>query len=308
MIREHNNDMVIDIPLLEVGTEDVKFALIKNAVLKLDVNSKHFIQFIIKGKNGKKIIGRMFGDNVDLFKDNLNKFINKVAAINYTVTTYNGDKTLVINDVQIPDDNRFENIKADLFGAVIPEIEMHISSIITLFNSNTCVFSSVLSSLFNNKLFTSLRFKSDDDICNGENGYVYLIMEQSMNTILYYNKCGLITNDNVGYLYCVLILSECVLNYYDELSFDYTLKVFSMLNKLFGVLNGTENENKLLKEITTSYINSRLSIDTKTEMILSDVLYNVYIANYNNLKQLTLLSNNHNVMQINNLHMTKFIK
>ncbi len=295
MIKEiGKDDLVLNVPLLEWGTAGEKFCLISKMNVKEDSLGKTFIQCTIRGKDGTPVIGRLFGDTVKNYLSEIEKYIGQVALVSYFVDEVYGQKSLNIEWMVLPTGDDMKGIKADLFEAVIPEIDKYVTGNEELFKKYPSAFSTTLMSLFRQKGYTSLYYLSNEEVCSGKNGYVYVLLNSCWKRLELYHQLGYVNNEQVSMMMMTQLVCECVLSSYSELRFDYNYVVYNKISDLLGVLNniGTTEERTKLKEIVTGYTNYRLNaVSTKTENRLAKILFAEYRTVYDNLKYLTSLEN-----------------
>lgn len=297
MIKEINeiDNLVLNVPLLEWGTTNEQFALVSKINVKVDSLGKTFLQCILRGKDGTPVIGRIFGeDTVKKYVNEIEKYIGQVVLVSYLVDEVFGQKSLAIDWMVMPAGDDLKGIKADLFEAVIPGIEKYVESNAQLFSAHRSIFTDSFASLFKQKSYTSLYFLSNEEICSGKNGYVYVILNSCWKRLELYQSLGYVTEEELALMMSAQLICECVLSTYSELKFDYNFHVYTKVHTLLQVVQsiGTSAERKRLTELITGYINYRLNaVSTKTESKLAKVLFTEYTAVIDNLRYLTSLEN-----------------
>lgn len=293
MIKEiGKDDLVLNVSLLEWGTTVEQFCLVSKVNVKQDSLGKTFIQFIIRGKNGEPIIGRLFGDTVKNYLESIETYVGKVALVSGLVDTVYGQKSLSINWIVLPTGDDLKGIKEDLFEAIVPNISKFINQIQILYKEHASVFTEAFSSFFNHNFFTSLYYISNEEVCSGKNGYAYVMLSQCWERLKLYHQLGYITSNQLSFMMTAQLACESILSQYSDTRFDYNYVVFNKLSDMLQLLNGlgTSAERASLKEIATCYMNLRLDIPvTKTEHRLATIMFNEYNTVFNNLKYLTTL-------------------
>lgn len=295
MIKEiGKDDLVLNVPLLEWGTTGEKFCLISKINIKEDSLGKTFLQCTLRGKDGTPIIGRLFGDTVKNYINEIEKYIGKVALVSYLVDEVYGQRSLSINWMVLPEGDDLQGIKKDLFEAVIPDIESYLKIIQTLYYKYTSIFTEPLSCLFKQKKYTQLYYLSNEEICSGKNGHAYVLLSSCWERLEVYHKLGYINSAQMSIMMIAQLISECVLNHVSELRFDYNYLIYNKISEIATILNsiGTTIERATLKEVITGYTNARLgAVSGKTESKLGLILYREYKVVYENLRYLTSLEN-----------------
>lgn len=293
MITEVGNDnLVLNVPLLEWGTTAEKFCLVSQANIKTDSLGKTFIQCVLRGKDGTPVIGRIFGDDVHKYASEIEKYIGKVALVSYLVDIVYGQKSLTIYWMVLPEGEDMRGIKADLFEAIIPNVSKYVEDNEQLFNTHTSIFTPTMASLFKQKAYTSLLYASNEEVCSGKSGYVYVLLNTCWHRCELYKELGYITSAQLSLMMIAQLLCECILHGYSDLRFDYNYLVYDKIAGALSIIDniGTTEERSALKEIITGYTNARLgAVSTKTEHRLAQILYQEYSVVYNNLKYLTTL-------------------
>lgn len=306
MISEVDKDsLVLNTALLRNGDSGDKFCIVKKIVNKIDVNGKPYIQMIVRGKNGKQIAGRLFGDTVFKYLDSINLYADNIVLIGYNVTEVYGEKALDVSYIVLPEGDELKGINSDLFNAVIPNVETYVNSIKETFLKYPCVFTEPFLNFFNQNLFTSLLYKSDTDVCNGYDGYVYVLLSSVWDRLAIYHELGYFKKNIIGMMFCAQLLCECLIASVSNNEFHYNARIYhKVYNCVVGIKVGTAEERRLLIEIASNYLDMRLEVEPKTETRYSRVLYTEFMAIYNNLKYLTALQNTGTISVYNN----KFVR
>lgn len=295
MIKEiGKDDLILNVPLLEWGSTGEKFCLISKINVKEDSLGKTFLQCTLRGKDGTPIIGRLFGDTVKNYINDIETYLGKVALVSYLVDEVYGQRSLSIEWMVLPEGDDLKGIKEDLFEAIILNVEQYLQNIQTLYNRYQSVFTEPLSCLFKQKRYTQLYYINNEEVCSGKNGYVYVILSSCWERLEVYYKLGYVNKSQMSIMMLAQLISECVLNQISDLRFDYAYTVYTKISEIAATLNaiGTATERTMLKEVITGYTNARLGVvSAKTESKLGTLLYREYEAVYNNLKYLTSLEN-----------------
>lgn len=293
MISEIEKDnFVLNTALLQIGDSGDKFCIVKRIVTKMDINGNPYIQVVVRGKNGKQITGRLFGENVSKYLNSINTYLNNIVLIGYNVTEVYGEKSLDLSYIALPEGDDLQGINSDLFNAVIPNVEIYVNSIKEMFFKYPCVFTEPFSGFFNQKIFTSLLYKNDTDVCNGYDGYIYVILSNTWDRLTIYNKLGYFDKSIIGMLFCAQLVCECIMASVSRNEFHYTASVYhNVYYTISNIKVGTSGERKQLMEIASNYLDMRLGVEPKTEIRYSRVLYTEFTAIYDNLKYLTALQN-----------------
>lgn len=296
MIKEHGtNEYVLQPSLLEVGEQYEKFAIISKMITKVDSLGKTYLQLVVRGTNGAPMIGRIFDSTVvgNILKNN--SYIGKVVLLSFTTDIVYGQKSLTIDWMVVPEDEdaKFKGIKADLFSAVISNIDKYVSNLKNTFSNHKSIFTDIATSVFKQSAFSSLMYHSNEDICNGQCGYVYLILDTCWTRLEFYKNSGYITDNELSIMMVAQLLAECVIAQSDDCEFDYHYIVYTKLSKLMAGFGntGTKDERDLLLRVLSCYADMRMGItESKTESKLAKIMYREYKSLRDNLCYLSTLS------------------
>lgn len=295
MIKEKSNgvnEFVLIPAFLNVGEQYEKYCIVSKCKLKIDQFGQSYLQFVLKGKEGVPIFGRLFDQTIIKNIKNHNYFIGKVVLISFRVDNVFGKKSLNIDWIVSPtdEDTSMKGIKIDLFDAILPDIDNLVRDLKDVYCTYDSVFTKSLETLFSHSIFTNLLYKSDESICLGKCGYAYLIFDMTWNRLLQYYKSGWLRRDKMSLMMSAQLLVECVILNVDSSSHNFHYNVFTNISKLMNLANvGTETEKTNLEKIITGYTDLRMGIPCNNDDYdLSSILYREYKNVYDNLASFTL--------------------
>lgn len=293
MIKEKSfDDLILNPYILDSGIIYTKYCLISKITTKLDSAGRCFLQINFRGKDGTPIVGRMFGDTVEDYLKEIEKYINSVVFAEFYVDTVYGQKSLNVNWMKIPTGEDFKGIKIDLFESIIPNIDYYVSGIKNMFNDYTSVFSPAGINIMKQSVFSSLYYKSDESLCSGQCGYGYVIIHNCWSRFIEYNKLGAITKNEIALMFIAQLIADSVIFACDEYSPEYSYIVYVQIAQVMSQLSkfGTEEERKALRSVLLGYAGLRIGTPSdKVESKLAVIMYNEYKAIHDNLKYLTNL-------------------
>jgi hypothetical protein len=173
---ENGKEALVLIPgTLKFGDTGEKFCRVSKITLKNDTLGNNFIQLVLRGKDGSPVIGRLFGENVVKYADELEKYNNQIILVSYIVENVYDKLCLNVNWFVKPEDNDLKGISIDLFESIVPGVDNTVGELKVMFSEYPTVFTEIFKDFFNQNRFSSLLYTSDADVLNGRNGYVYVL-------------------------------------------------------------------------------------------------------------------------------------
>ena len=287
MIKEKNNELVLQPNLLKLGETYERFAKVDTIETRMTVNHRRFLRIILRGESGTYLVGRIFNDAL------IDKFIdaqceNKVILVSFYLEEVYGEKSASIDWFVVPseEDEKFKGISVDLFESCIEDIDACVTSLKDIFNKYKTCFTVVGNNLMTRSLFTSLWYVSDYRVCSGKSGYLYLILSECWKRLEFYHSVGYLTSTDVGFGMLAQMVTESILASINTRDSSYNMKVFSKINTFCTGFKdaGLPSELEALNAIITDYANKRIGFESKFyESKVATVLFNEYNAILNNL-------------------------
>lgn len=273
-ITNNNTDsLLLNKALLQDNVEEVKYAKITHVVQKISQTGDVYFQVHLRDLRGRPVIGRVFGDTAKKYATSWQEFSNTVCIIRYICETVFGHPSLNIISIIKPPAENMAKIRDCLFEGTIKDVDIDLNTISSAVSGkHAALYKQILQS----SVFNKIGYYSDENLVNGKNGGLYVLLATCIKHIQQLQCRNLITTEECEEMCFALVTVEAFLALYaDKDNFGRIPRSVCKITNLVSEFKEAEH----LKKLCIAYMKERLHIDdqsTKLGHILMLTYSNCY--------------------------------